>query len=126
MAGSMAAAIGSACTGAGAGGPGDASQGASRSARYDDLRAPDRLYVRAFARTQSTEKRTRLVCKLPPTCRLRPDDPKCIGVEPVCTEQTYDVVVRLPRFAFANPVWAYRGRADTAPAPQPPIGGAFQ
>src|SRR5262245_64012888 len=39
LAGVMAAAIGSACSGAGAGGPADANQGASRSTRYDDLRA---------------------------------------------------------------------------------------
>lgn len=94
---------------------------------YESPTAPDRLYVRAFAKTKKpTQTRTREVCTLPPPCNKPTliDSEQCLGVEPICRTETYEVCTQMlgcfPRFAYANPVWA----SQQNPTFVTPIGGA--
>jgi hypothetical protein len=91
---------------------------------YEDERVPDRLYVRAFAKTaRTTETRTREVCQIIGPCGKpgAANDPGCEDVEPVCRTETYTVCTHLwgcfPRLAYSNPVWAYRSNPIVAPPP---------
>jgi hypothetical protein len=97
--------------------PGDFRIGRPDGDRLRDAAQPDRLYVRAFART-GIAKEAQIVetCDVPPECN-KPghlNDPACDAEPTNCTTTTVMACARLfgcsPRLAFANPVWAYARR----------------